>query len=221
MPLGGLLAALEHMRPGHIRDDVLTASIAFGGGVLLVAVALIMVPHGLAHHGPVSIVGLFGGGAVTFLLIDKAIERRGGQAGQVLGAAMDFLPESIGLGSAFAMGGTGGAILLAVLIGLQNLPEGFNAFRELCHSGHSKHAALGTLSLLALIGPVAGVTGFLFLGGQPQLVAALFLFAAGGIVYLVFHDIAPLAYRKGHWAPTLGAVLGFLVGLVGESLLGR
>lgn len=41
------------------------------------------------------------------------------------------------------------------------------------------------------------------------------LFAAGGILYSVFQDIAPQAKLNKHWLPTLGAVLGFALGLAG------
>ncbi|MEZ5332802.1 MAG: hypothetical protein R2991_12290 [Thermoanaerobaculia bacterium] len=43
------------------------------------------------------------------------------------------------------------------------------------------------------------------------------LFAAAGILYLVFQDIAPQA-RRAPLAPALGAVLGFLFGLLAEMV---
>jgi ZIP family zinc transporter len=41
------------------------------------------------------------------------------------------------------------------------------------------------------------------------------LVAAGGILYAVFQDIAPQVKLEKHWAPPFGAVLGFVLGLVG------
>ena len=46
------------------------------------------------------------------------------------------------------------------------------------------------------------------------------LFAAGGILYLTFEDIAPEARLDRHWAPPLGAVGGFLLGMAGHGLVG-
>lgn len=43
--------------------------------------------------------------------------------------------------------------------------------------------------------------------------------ASGAILVLVFRDIAPLAYREGHPAPTMGMVLGFALGLAGSLIL--
>jgi zinc transporter, ZIP family len=47
---------------------------------------------------------------------------------------MDFIPESIALGAVFATD-TSMALLLAIFIGLQNLPEAFNSFRDMVKSG--------------------------------------------------------------------------------------
>jgi ZIP family zinc transporter len=41
-------------------------------------------------------------------------------------------------------------------------------------------------------------------------------FAGGGILYLVFQDIAPQAKLQRHWIPALGAVIGFLFGVMGK-----
>ena len=42
---------------------------------------------------------------------------------------LDYVPESLALGGAFAIGAES-APLLAIVMGLQNLPEGFNGYRE-------------------------------------------------------------------------------------------
>lgn len=43
-------------------------------------------------------------------------------------------------------------------------------------------------------------------------------FSAGGILYIIFQDLAPQIRLENSWIPPLGAVLGFLIGLVGKSL---
>ena len=65
------------------------------------------------------------------------------------------------------------------------------------------------MPVLARLGPVCGVVGWLWLGGHDAVLGAVMLFAAGGILYLTFPDIAPQARLEHHWAPPLGAVLGF------------
>jgi ZIP family zinc transporter len=221
IPFGGLLARAERLRMGHFRTDLLTTIVAFGGGLVVAAATLVLIPHGVAEEalGPAEIAFLVGGGGVLFLLVDRAIERRGGKAGNFLATTMDLIPESIALGAAFALGTSMGP-LLAILVGLQNLPEGFNSYRELHEGGSSSRRIMGLLLVLALLNPLAALVGFFVLGGFPVLLAALFLLSSGGILYLVFHDVAPTAYAKGHWLPTLGVIAGFLVGLIGERVLG-
>ena len=111
-------------------------------------------------------------------------------------------------------------MLLAIFIGAQNLPEGFNAYRELISSEERPHHVLPMMLALSLLGPIAGLLGYFVLRSAPEAVGALMLVAGGGILYLVFQDIAPLVRMKRHWAPALGATLGFIVGMVAEKLLG-
>ncbi|WP_420426775.1 hypothetical protein [Algiphilus sp.] len=114
------------------------------------------------------------------------------------------------------------APLLALLIGLQNLPEGFNSYRELAaHGGRAPKTILRTMVWLVPVGPLAGLLGFVFLAEQPVVMGAIMLFAAGGILYLLFQDIAPQSRLDKHWAPPLGAVFGFCLALGGDLLLGQ
>ncbi len=157
-------------------------------------------------------------GSVTFMLLDVWIEKMGDRASQLLANTMDSLPESIGIGAAFATGGIYG-LLLAILVGLQNIAEGFNSFGELKSGGMKTRSNFILQILSSLSGPVGGILGFLFLAGHPEIIGGLFMFSAGGILYLIFHDIAPLAHSEGHWVPTLGTAVGFVLGLISQALL--
>lgn len=218
VPVGGLLAYRERRVRGHFRMDIMSTAVAFGGGVTLSAVALVLVPQGLGTIGLGEAVLAVSAGALVFLMMDRAIERRGQRAGQAMFLVADYIPESIALGAAFAVGGPLGP-LLAFLIGVQNLPEGFNSYREFTEGGQAGRRALALLGSLAFLGPAAALLGFYFLISQPRLVGWLFLLAAGGILFSLFQDVAPMAYRAGHWVPSLGAVAGFLLGMVGEVLI--
>jgi zinc transporter, ZIP family len=131
----------------------------------------------------------------------------------------DFLPEAIALGAVFAQDHKLG-LLLALFIGAQNLPEGFNAYRELRDGGARTATVLRSIFLISFLGPVAALTGFYLLQNAPDITAGIMVFAGGGILYLVFQDIAPQAKLRHHWLPALGAVLGFIIGLLGKKLLG-
>lgn len=46
------------------------------------------------------------------------------------------------------------------------------------------------------------------------------LTASGGILYILFEDIAPQVPIERRWLPPLGAVAGFMLGLAGLLYLG-
>lgn len=216
IPAGAALARIEHIRPRWLQEEFRHFAIAFGGGVLLGAVALVLVPEGVAllpHPFPAAALLLAGGCA--FMAIDRAQARRRQPVPQLTAMTADFVPESMALGGMFASG-SDGAVLLALLIALQNLPEGFNAGRETMSSGH--RSAWGLFVLLALLGPVCGLIGWFWLAGQDSVLGAIMLIAAGGILYLTFQDIAPQAKLERHWGPPLGAVLGFALALLAKML---
>ena len=77
------------------------------------------------------------------------------------------------------------------------------------------------LSLAAGIAmPVgAALAGYFWLLDYPLIVSCIMVFSAGGILYVIFQDIAPQAKLERHWAPPLGAVGGFLLGLVGKMMI--
>lgn len=64
------------------------------------------------------------------MLIDNRLAKSSGQQAKLLAMMMDFVPESIALGTVFAIKPQI-ALLLATFIDLQNLLEVFNSFRDL------------------------------------------------------------------------------------------
>lgn len=218
IPVGGVLARVERFQSDWLEQEFRHTVIAFGGGALLAAVSLILVPDGLRSLSPIPAVAAFVGGGLTAMLLDRWIATRLGSAGQLLAMLLDFVPESMGLGAAVAVGGEGGA-LLAFLIAIQNLPEGFNAYREITARGTvPPRTVLAGFAGLSLLGPVCALLGAIVLAGSPAALGVLLLACAGGILYLTFQDIAPQAHLERYWAPALGAVGGFALGLLGHAL---
>ena len=219
IPIGAHLAQIENIRPRWLEQELRHGVIAFGGGVLLAATSLVLVPQGAEALPIWAVVASFALGGILFLFVDKWIAGRGGSGSQLMAMLLDFAPEAIAMGAALATGEAIG-LLLAALIALQNLPEGFNAFREMTSRGpHSSRRILVSFWAMVLIGPICAYLGHEFLSDDPQTIGVVMLISASGIIYLTFNDIAPQAALKAHWAPPLGAVLGFLVGLVGHMLI--
>lgn len=220
IPLGGFVAQVERIRPAWLETEFRHSVIAFGGGVLFAAIALVLVPEGMAALSlPAGLIA-FGAGGVFFFAVDRLIERQGGAGAQLMAMLLDFVPESLALGAVLTSQKSVG-LLLAVLIALQNFPEGFNAYRELKAAGRlPASVVLTSFCALVLLGPLAAVVGYVWLQDLHEPLGALMLFAAGGIFYLIFEDIAPQAQLERHWAPPLGAVFGFMLGMLGEALVG-
>lgn len=218
MPAGALLAGLERVRPNWLDRELRHGIIAFGGGALLSAVALVLVPEGITKVNTLVSASCFVAGGLAFMWLDITLYRNKTPASQMAAMLSDFVPESIALGAAFAAGGNGG-MLLACLMALQNLPEGFNASRELQASTDYRTLRIAKgFALVALLGPLCGLLGFGWLSAYPEAVAVVMLFAAGGICYSVFQDIAPQAKLERRWGPPMGAVLGFVLGMIGHQL---
>ena len=107
---------------------------SFSAGIILSALALVLIPTGLEELNLIPFILSFLSGALIFMLVNKYLEKKGGKTATLLAMLMDFIPESIALGAVFATD-TSMAMLLAVFIGLQNLLEAFNSFRDVIKSG--------------------------------------------------------------------------------------
>lgn len=214
IPLGAFLARIEHIRPAWLEEELRHGVIAFGGGALLSAVALVLVPEATSRLAALPSLALFALGGATFCLLDRWLAQRSGQVSQFVAMMADYLPEAAALG-ALLTADPRMAWLMAGIIALQNLPEGFNAWREM-RASRPEPPPLGLFLGVVALGPLAAAAGMLLLPGDSQALGAVMIFAAGGILYLVFGDIAPQARLEQHWLPPLGAVGGFLLGLAGH-----
>ena len=215
MPLGACIARFERIGADWLEQEFRHSVIAFGGGALLSAVALVLVPDGIAHLSPVQACCYFLLGALSFMGLDILLYKLDTPASQLAAMLSDFIPEAIALGAAFAIGSSS-ALVLALLIALQNIPEGFSAYRELsAKPAFRANKLMMIFILMALLGPIAGISGYFWLSTRPEILAAIMLFAAGGILYSIFQDLAPQVKLEKHWGPPMGAVFGFMLGLLG------
>jgi zinc transporter, ZIP family len=217
---GGLVAMIERIRPEWLENELRHSIIAFGGGVLISAVALVLVPEGsrlMPSATGACLVFVCGG--LVFFVVERFLGIRRRETPQFTAMLLDYLPESLALGGMFAIGATS-APVLALLIGLQNLPEGFNAYRELNARPHvNPKKTLMLMCALIPLGPLVGTIGWLYGADHSLFLGGVMLFSSGGILYLLFQDVAPQSRLERHWAPALGAVLGFAVGMLGQLLI--
>jgi len=220
IPLGGLIASIERISPNWLEQEFRHFLIAFGGGILLGAVAVVLVPEGKASmNGSLWAIPAILAGGVLFFGVERMLGLKKREAPQLMGVMLDFVPEATALGGMIVVNPRI-APLLALLIALQNLPEGFNAYRELRgQTGYTARKTLSFMAALALAGPVAGLLGYYFLASSPEILGFIMLLASGGILYLIFQDIAPQSRLEKHWTPPLGAVVGFCLALFSNDLV--
>jgi len=219
MPLGAFLASIGKFKSQLFEAELSHSIMAFGGGALLSAVALVLVPYGITRVEPLIAASCLMGGGLIFMMLDIYLLKLETPASQLVAMLLDFIPESIALGTAFAIGSKD-AVLLAALITLQNIPEGFNAYRELIlSSNYGPKKIIAIFFLMAFLGPVSGVSSYLWLHDQSIAIAVIMLVASGGILYSIFQDIAPRVKLEKHWMPPMGAVLGFVFGVIGVMVI--
>jgi zinc transporter ZupT len=94
--------------------------IAVGGGALLSAVALVLLPEAADRLAALPLLTAFVAGGVVFFLLDRALSRQGTHAAQFLAMMLDYLPEAMALGAVVTVR-PDLAILTAGIIALQNL----------------------------------------------------------------------------------------------------
>ncbi|MEM1352757.1 MAG: hypothetical protein AAGF27_10455 [Pseudomonadota bacterium] len=217
IPLGAWLAVWRvRLLPEWLETEARHGVMAFGAGALLAAVALVLVPQGADRLSPTSAVFWFLMGGIGFAWVDRSLARRGGKVAQFLAMMMDYVPEALALG-AVIVGDPSAAVLVALLICLQNLPESFNAMREM--GDGRPPPSIWLFVAVVPIGPLAALVGLMLPEIFTPAIGAVMMLSAGGILYLMFQDIAPEVPLDNSTLPPFGAVLGFAVGLAGDLFI--
>jgi zinc transporter, ZIP family len=194
---------------------------AFGAGILIAAAVFEMVIEAEKNIGITLTLMAFLGGAIVFAIADMIAEKKGGGAGILLGIGLDVIPESLAIGAAVA---SGPALALALLIGIQNVPEGIASYREMMTGktafSNNPKKALAAVGLVSVIPIFLGLVGLFYLTGMKDTIAIIFAMSAGGIFYMLYYDMIPKAHKDREWLPTFGAVLGFIIGFAIVRIVG-
>lgn len=217
---GGLLSYWfdHHVENSSVKPIIVHSIMALGGGIILSAVALVLIPAGLETLPVIPMSISFIAGTIGFAMLDKYLDKLGGQMGTVLAMMMDFIPESIALGAMF-VADPKAATLLAVFIGLQNLPEAFSSYRDVVQSGFSPMKTLIIFFGLSFFGILGAIIGVTFLQDSPTITAHLMVFSGGGILYLLFQDIIPKSSLSNTSIISICGTIGFLIGVIGEMTM--
>ena len=147
----------------------------------------------------------------------------------VLAITLHNIPEGLAVGVAFGAVAAGlpsatigGAVALAIGIGIQNFPEGAVVAMPLRREGMSKRKSFFLGQASGLVEPIAGVIGALFvLKMQPILPYAL-CFAAGAMIFVVVEELIPESQRieANIDMVTMMTMIGFSIMMVLDVALG-
>ena len=233
--VAGALVAAQLKLPERVAATIT----AFGGGVLLAAIALELVPEADDRAGQaLTAIGLLAGtlvyvGADAWLSRDdeNKVMRRSGHAAAAgrpmrmspghaeaargesiaVGIFVDGVPESVALGLTVAEGKIGVALLVGVLVG--NVVEAYGAAQPIVAGGHTKRFAITLLSAIGFALAFATVLGGTVLAdASDSLIGTAQAVAAGAVLAVVSIAIVPHAFEEVSRRTAAALVLGFIGG---------
>lgn len=200
-----LLAPGIEMSPGGGFIKVIPAVVGFGLGALFLFGMDKILPHLHVNFKETEKEGIKTPWHRTTLL--------------VLAITLHNIPEGLAIGVLFGgvaagfPGATiGGAVALAIGIGLQNFPEGFAVSMPIRRQGVSKFKSFMYGQSSAMVEPIAAVIGaWAVMTFQPILPYAL-SFAAGAMIFVVVEEVIPETQRDKYTdVATLGFIGGFII----------
>ncbi len=147
----------------------------------------------------------------------------------VLAIALHNIPEGLAVGVAFGALASGmdigmelgGAIALAIGMGIQNAPEGFAVSMPLRRQGFSKTKSWKWGQLSAIVEPIFAVIGAAIVIIVYPILPYALAFSAGAMIFIVVEEVIPESQRGGNTdLATLGLIAGFIVMMILDVSLG-
>ena len=202
------------MLPG-LEEGTLAAvviGVFIGGFALLIANRLL--PHVHSHY-----LGWRGHGEPETKLDEETPLRRAVLVGGAI--TLHNAPEGLAIGIAFAADLEEVAFVLAVIIALQNIPDGF-AFAVPMGTTDIRRWVIVVLTTLSGLIPqvAAGIFGFALVAIATDIFPIAAGFAAGAMIAVVFRELVPSSHGHGYAdAATAAFLIGFaLIVIVDEGL---
>ena len=234
-----------------VNDKVMDSMLGFAAGVMIAASYWSLLAPGIEMAEQLgqtpwltAVIGFMGGG-IFMRLTDRllphlhpglAYDRREGVKTSwqrstllVLAITLHNIPEGLAVGVAFGAVAAnlpsatlGGAIALAIGIGIQNFPEGPAVSMPLRREGMSKGKSFFRGQASGVVEPIAGVIGALFVMNMQSVLPYALCFAAGAMIFVVVEELIPESQRKHENIDlvTMATMLGFSVMMILDVALG-
>lgn len=160
-------------------------------------------------------------GVITGRDVDPGDDRFAAVVLFIVAITLHNMPEGLAVGVGFGTGDVGAGLALMIAIGIQNIPEG------LAVSVAAINAGLGSRFYAGLAGVRAGLIEIplTVFGAAVVVVAAPAVpyamgFAAGGMLFVIFHEIVPQTHARGNeHEATVGLMIGLAVMLTLDVVL--
>ena len=138
------------------------------------------------------------------------------------------IPEGMAVGVCFAgfLAGNAGialleAIVLAIGIAIQNIPEGAIISMPLKMNGMSRKKAFLKGVWSGIVEPIAAIITVLLINVVVPILPYLLSFAAGAMIYVVTEELVPEMHEgKKSSLGVIGVTMGFIVMMVLDIVLG-
>lgn len=234
-----------------LNQKVMDAMLGFAAGVMIAASFWSLLAPGIEMaeqlgHLPwlTAAVGFMGGG-IFMRLTDRflphlhpglSVEKTEGVKTSwqrstllVLAITLHNIPEGLAVGVAFGAVAAGlpsatmgGAIALAIGIGIQNFPEGAAVSMPLRREGLSKWKSFMMGQASGVVEPIAGVIGAYFVMKMQHILPYALCFAAGAMIFVVVEELIPESQRnyKNIDLVTMATMVGFTVMMILDVALG-
>ena len=214
--------------------------LAFAAGIMLAASVLGLIIPSLEYGGNwgllITVIGIFAG-AIVLNLMDKLVphlhkmigedyeEHKSTKLGKVLlfvlAIGIHNLPEGIAAGVGFGTGDNSQAIIIALGIALQNIPEGMVIIGPLLSAGVSKSKAFIIALITGLVEVVGTFIGYFAVSLANIILPFALAFAGGTMLYVISEEMIIETHEHGtERAATYSLLIGFCVMLVLDVLLG-
>ena len=163
-------------------------------------------------------------------LAQKLEEKENGKSLNMLtfSVTLHNIPEGMEVGVCFAgfLAGNSGialleAIVLAIGIAIQNIPEGAIISMPLKMEGMSKKKAFLKGVLSGLVEPIAAMITILLINIVVPILPYLLAFAAGAMIFVVVEELVPEMHEgEKSMLGVTGVTIGFIVMMVLDIVLG-
>ncbi len=229
------LGALPVLFIKRVSEKMLDALLGFAAGVMLSAAVFSLIVPAIRIGGIWrTVIGIVIG-AVFIELLDKFLPHFHPQPGIglegpsislrkvwlfAIAITIHNLPEGLSVGVGFGGGDMAAGVILAVAIGLQNMPECLAVAKPLVTEGYSSRRALWYATLTGLVEPPLGLLGASAVVLVKPILPYALSFAAGAMLYVISDEIIPETHRRGYEREaTFGLITGFCIMLILDNLL--